>query len=275
MSEKETYHVRCSADIEHLKQDNGVYKFDTDNYDYIFFGPMKNIGYMCYPTMELLRSVLNQLESQQQQIKDLKKNVIFDEEHVSLEYHEGQIKELKDQYQKLLDDTFALRYNSDVHDQDVSKIKELEARPTIADDIEKAFEKGKNWDEYCKQQYGYYDELTAANQKIKELNEIAHQEFSSAEFSDNCLMDLNDELTATQATLASVEKRWSTMDIDSEFFPEYHEEAMGCGLEDRNITDRYDAMYHGWDYAIDRMIEFIAGFRDEALTELKKLKEMK
>jgi hypothetical protein len=28
---------------------------------------------------------------------------------------------------------------------------------------------------------------------------------------------------------------------------------MGCGLEDRGITDRYDAMRHGWDEAMERV----------------------
>ncbi len=37
--------------------------------------------------------------------------------------------------------------------------------------------------------------------------------------------------------------------------PEYHNQGMGCGLEDKNITDRYDAMYHGWEKAIGRCIE--------------------
>ncbi len=33
--------------------------------------------------------------------------------------------------------------------------------------------------------------------------------------------------------------------------PEYNYQAMGCGLEDRDITDRYDAMEHGWIDAVD------------------------
>ena len=33
--------------------------------------------------------------------------------------------------------------------------------------------------------------------------------------------------------------------------PEYNYQAMGCGLEDRNITDRYQAMEHGWVGAVD------------------------
>jgi len=35
--------------------------------------------------------------------------------------------------------------------------------------------------------------------------------------------------------------------------PEYHDCGMGCGLEDRGITDRYEAMYHGWESAMSRM----------------------
>lgn len=35
--------------------------------------------------------------------------------------------------------------------------------------------------------------------------------------------------------------------------PEYHYSGMGCGLEDRNIHNRYEAMQHGWDSAIERV----------------------
>lgn len=38
-------------------------------------------------------------------------------------------------------------------------------------------------------------------------------------------------------------------------WPEYHDSGMGCGLEDRNITDRYEAMRHGWDCALDAVGE--------------------
>ena len=40
-------------------------------------------------------------------------------------------------------------------------------------------------------------------------------------------------------------------------WPEYHSEAMGCGLEDCGIRDRYEAMLHGWDCAIERVAECI------------------
>lgn len=41
--------------------------------------------------------------------------------------------------------------------------------------------------------------------------------------------------------------------IDNSNMPEYHYEGMGCGLEDRGITDPYEAMYHGWESAMSRM----------------------
>lgn len=39
--------------------------------------------------------------------------------------------------------------------------------------------------------------------------------------------------------------------------PEYHDQGMGCGLEDRGIHDRYQAMEYGWDQAVERCIERI------------------
>ncbi|MCK5017495.1 MAG: hypothetical protein KAS32_10545 [Candidatus Peribacteraceae bacterium] len=37
--------------------------------------------------------------------------------------------------------------------------------------------------------------------------------------------------------------------------PEYHTQGMGCGLEDRQITDIYDAMFHGWERGISRVAD--------------------
>lgn len=42
--------------------------------------------------------------------------------------------------------------------------------------------------------------------------------------------------------------------------PDYHSQGMGCGLEDRNITDRYDAMVHGWEKAVERYQENLPCF---------------
>jgi YopX protein len=34
--------------------------------------------------------------------------------------------------------------------------------------------------------------------------------------------------------------------------PDYHKVGMGCGLEDRGITDRYEAMAHGFQEGVER-----------------------
>ena len=38
---------------------------------------------------------------------------------------------------------------------------------------------------------------------------------------------------------------------------EYHSQGMGCGLEDRDITDRYEACAHGWERAMERVAEIM------------------
>lgn len=38
---------------------------------------------------------------------------------------------------------------------------------------------------------------------------------------------------------------------------DYNPHANGCGLEDRYITDRYDAMEYGWEMAIDAAFEAV------------------
>lgn len=38
---------------------------------------------------------------------------------------------------------------------------------------------------------------------------------------------------------------------------EYNGQALGCGLEDRGITDRYEAMAYGWEQAIEYLAERI------------------
>ena len=48
--------------------------------------------------------------------------------------------------------------------------------------------------------------------------------------------------------------------------PEYHEQGMGCGLEDRNITDRYEAMSYGWSAAMDRVYDEQINYAIETAT---------
>jgi hypothetical protein len=39
--------------------------------------------------------------------------------------------------------------------------------------------------------------------------------------------------------------------------PEYHYQGMGCGIEDRGITDRYEACEYGWEEAVKRYNEVL------------------
>jgi hypothetical protein len=38
-------------------------------------------------------------------------------------------------------------------------------------------------------------------------------------------------------------------------YVQFNNHAEGCGLEDRNITDRYEAMEHGWEQGVKAVEE--------------------
>ena len=64
----------------------------------------------------------------------------------------------------------------------------------------------------------------------------------------------NSLITALRAELARpLEVAAPVGEFDD--WPDFNEQAMGCGLEDRNITDRYEAMRYGWDEAMERVGE--------------------
>ena len=53
----------------------------------------------------------------------------------------------------------------------------------------------------------------------------------------------------------------SVTNLDNE--PQYHNEGMGCGLEDRGITDLSDACRYGWDEAMERIYGEVIPCADE------------
>ena len=74
---------------------------------------------------------------------------------------------------------------------------------------------------------------------------------------DIVLLDCKSELTAILAALSEKEQvGQEPVEFD---YPDYSYEGMGCGLEDRNITDRYEAMRYGFDEAIDQMARILDG----------------
>ena len=58
------------------------------------------------------------------------------------------------------------------------------------------------------------------------------------------------ELATANANLAALRGQEPVYASDN---LEYSSQGMGCGLEDRGITDRYEAMQYGWDEAIESM----------------------
>ncbi len=53
------------------------------------------------------------------------------------------------------------------------------------------------------------------------------------------------------------------IELIRECVPEFHAQGMGCGIEDRSITDRYEAAQHGWEKAIERVEEHFGDAADE------------
>lgn len=86
-------------------------------------------------------------------------------------------------------------------------------------------------------------ELTAALATIEKCREISGCPAG---------VDLQDHLRQLAAENAGLKQIVdSVTDLSNE--PQYHSEGMGCGLEDRGITDRYDACRYGWDEAMERV----------------------
>ena len=52
-------------------------------------------------------------------------------------------------------------------------------------------------------------------------------------------------------------------------YPEYHEQAMGCGLEDQNITNRYEACRYGYETALEDVNNDIVEPLEKENQELK------
>ncbi|GKW27802.1 hypothetical protein AB6D34_09245 [Pectobacterium brasiliense] len=90
-----------------------------------------------------------------------------------------------------------------------------------------------------------YKRLWHEEKRVKELiKQVKTRYCQVAELKRQC-----DALVADNVGLKGIVD--SVTDLDNE--PQYHESGMGCGLEDRNITDRYEAMRHGWDSAMERV----------------------
>jgi hypothetical protein len=99
---------------------------------------------------------------------------------------------------------------------------------------------------YLKSNQARIAELEARNGKLGDAVAYATQKFT------------HQELRIAQLEAALHEIRTA---LDYEV--EYHHQGMGCGIEDRGITDRYEAMSFGWDSAEDRYNSEVIQCADE------------
>jgi hypothetical protein len=96
----------------------------------------------------------------------------------------------------------------------------------------------------------------------KYANETCGQFFAELRDAWNARTDAAQRI-ADAARIAELEAALREARKCLEGEPEYHPQGMGCGLEDRGITDRYDAMEHGWEQAMERVYgEHINGARE-------------
>ena len=112
-------------------------------------------------------------------------------------------------------------------------------------------------------------ELSIREQKFLKLAKefrICSASLDTAIKTGNVLADQNAQLAAENVALAlenvAMKQIVDTVtNLDNE--PQYHAEGMGCGLEDRGITDRYDACRYGWDEAMERIYGEVIPCADE------------
>lgn len=105
-------------------------------------------------------------------------------------------------------------------------------------------------------------ELSIREQKFLKLAKefrICSASLDAAIKTGNVLADQNSQLAAENVAMKQIID--SVTNLDNE--PQYHAEGMGCGLEDRGITDRYDACRYGWDEAMERIYGEVIPCADE------------
>ena len=106
--------------------------------------------------------------------------------------------------------------------------------------------------------------LQAVNELIASLESAGEQSIKERKYLE--LAKAYQQLAAENVALAleNVAMKQivdSVTNLDNE--PQYHDEGMGCGLEDRGITDRYDACRYGWDEAMERIYGEVIPCADE------------
>ena len=87
------------------------------------------------------------------------------------------------------------------------------------------------------------------------------------------IVKLQAELTQTKKQrddlLLACKHAGDAMELDPVLCNGEWQTGMFCGLEDRNITDRYDACIYGYETALNKVQEWIISILDEAIAEVE------
>lgn len=102
------------------------------------------------------------------------------------------------------------------------------------------------------------EDCESLRQRLEESeNSVEDLRLINSELTDS-LIAANMDRTNLSLRLEAAEKKLAEIFALANYeLSDYHHQAMGCGLEDRCITDRYEAMYYGYHEAIDKVYDQI------------------
>ena len=83
----------------------------------------------------------------------------------------------------------------------------------------------------------------------QEIETYIAQQFYTQEAAAQSRRDIAWAVAQTQKEVEYLKAGINGLDIS--------DEALGCGIEDRNITNRYEAARYGFDVAVGRALEFL------------------
>lgn len=135
-----------------------------------------------------------------------------------------------------------LQAMSGIHEGLKDTVKELEARPTVDDDVSKAFDKGRHWSDYCKRQYPVDPEdetdmkiLQERLENAEEEKEIFVDEFLK---SNDTLSSLYEEDQKLQSRLEICEKVLKKyVNGHHTFCPEAYGQGGSCNCGYKEVTN--------------------------------------
>lgn len=95
------------------------------------------------------------------------------------------------------------------------------------------------------------------NHKLQYIQDLLKDRNGGFGITDSDAKDAYNELDSLSESFNDLVQKSENFVDDLENI-EFNAHAEGCGLEDANITDRYEAMEYGWNEALKEAVEVIA-----------------